>query len=187
MAIIILVVFYNSSVFAQEFDAGLKAGINSSKVTGTYATAKTGYVYGVFIEIKFKNQIGIHVEGLIAQQNSSRGDLDIEMTYFKVPLVCKYHTSNKFNFYAGPQLGFVIDDNFNEFLIPQDGGTDQLKSEPIDISGVIGIGYEIINGLCLDGRFDFGFNDVYRLIYRSDLATGTRTLALTASLEYTFF
>ena len=167
-----------------------RQGGNLSKIKGSWKSAnKLGYTFWAFIGIKFSNNIGIQAEALYSQQGSSdsKGGFDAEVVYFKVPLVCKYYISNGINFYAGPQLGFVIDDNFNEFLIPQDGGTDQLKSEPIDISGVIGIGYEIINGLCLDGRFDFGFNDVYRLIYRSDLATGTRTLALTASLEYTFF
>ena len=168
-----------------DFDAGIKAGVNLSKLTGLYADSKTGHVYGVFIEVKFKNNVGIQAEGLYAQQNSSRGDWDLEMTYFKVPLVCKYHTSNKFNFYAGPQLGFVMKDNIEEqSMFPN--GDSAYSSEPIDISGVFGIGYEIIKGLGVDARLSFGTTDVFKSTDRPDLLIGAKTLVYTASIQYSF-
>ena len=56
---------------------------------------------------------------------------------------------------AGPQFGVLIDESLTETL--DDDYKEIVESE---ISGIIGIGYDLPFGLRIDGRYNFGLTDI---------------------------
>ena len=137
---------------AQGIDLGFKAGVNFAKLTDAAnlnSDSKTGYTFGVFAGVKFTKKIAIQGDILY----SAQGLKDLDLNYVNVPIVLRYFIFKKLNLQVGPQFGFIVDDNVKELL----GGTDD--SESFDISGVVGIGYDLPLGFRVAGIYNFGFSD----------------------------
>lgn len=138
-------------ISAQGIDLGIKAGANFATITdATDASNKTGFTAGVFAGIKFSDKVGVQGDVLFSQQGAKFDTGEVDLNYVTVPLVLKYYLTENFNLHAGPQFGFLIDDNLDPLL----------EAEPTDVSGVVGLGYDLILGLRLSGRYNFGFTEI---------------------------
>lgn len=136
---------------AQGIDLGIKAGVNFATITDVSdASNKTGFTGGVFAGIKISDKVGVQGDVLFSQQGAEVDASEVDLNYVTVPLVLKYYLTENFNLHAGPQFGFLIDDNLDPLL----------EAEPTDVSGVVGIGYDLFFGLRLSGRYNFGFTDI---------------------------
>lgn len=140
---------------AQELDLGLKAGANFanfSDAKGLDMSSKTGFQFGAFAAIRTGN-IGIQPELLYSQQGAKFKSKDIDLNYVNVPVMVKYYIFNGLNIQAGPQFGFVVDDNIGKVF---SGIGDGVKANKFDLSGLVGIGLDLPFGIRLDGRYNFG-------------------------------
>lgn len=142
---------------AQELDLGLKAGANFSDfsdVKGLDMSSKTGFQVGAFAAIKMGN-LAIQPELLYSQQGAKFKSKDIDLNYVNVPVMIKYYIISGLNIQAGPQFGFVVDDNLGKVFT---GINDGVKSNKFDMSGLVGIGFDLPLGIRLDGRYNFGLS-----------------------------
>ncbi len=140
---------------AQGIDLGVKAGLNFANLTDAAnlnSDSKTGYTFGIFAGIKFTKKIAIQGDILY----SAQGLKDLDLNYVNVPIVLRYFVFKKLNLQVGPQFGFIVDDNVKK-LFQNEGINDESKS--FDMSGVIGLGYDLPLGFRVAGIYNFGFSD----------------------------
>lgn len=148
--LIVLTAFLTTSVISQEIDLGLKAGANFASITDAsnlLTSNRTGFLIGVFAGVKFSDKLGIQGDLLYSQQGANSDPKDIDLNYINVPIVLKYYLIQGFNLQAGPQFGFIVDDN--------------IEAESFDLAGVLGLGYDFPFGIRIEGRHNFGLTDVF--------------------------
>lgn len=155
--LIVLTAFLTTSVISQEIDLGLKAGANFASITDASGLSnRTGFLIGVFAGVKFSDKLGIQGDLLYSQQGAKLDPKDINLNYINVPIVLKYYLVQGFNLQAGPQFGFIVDDNIKDLL--------GIEAESFDLAGVLGLGYDFPFGIRIEGRHNFGLTDVFNSI-----------------------
>lgn len=150
-----LVLFVGTTAFSQSIDLGIKAGANFANISDASGLSnKTGFQAGIFGGIKFSDKLGIQADLLYSQQGAKFSGGDFDLSYVNVPVVLKYYLFQGLNLQAGPQFGFVVDDNITKVF------GSIAKAEKTDVSGVVGAGYDFPFGIRFDARYNFGLTDV---------------------------
>lgn len=161
VAVIILFIGVNS--YSQEFDLGVKGGINFSNIYGLEPLNleyKEGIVVGVFAGIKFSDRIGLQVDALYSEQGAKfTGSGKFELTYLNVPVVLKYYLVDDQPLYiqVGPQVGVLLKDDLRTVI---DNTSIKADGNDTDISAVMGMGYDFPYGIRIEGRFNLGITNV---------------------------
>lgn len=169
-----------TTAFSQELDLGIKAGANFANISdASDFSNKTGFQAGIFAGVKFTDKVGIQADMLYSQQGAEFDGGEFDLTYINVPVVLKYYIIQGLNIQAGPQFGFVVDDEIS-FNVLGDINT-KAKAEDFDLSGVVGAGYDFPLGLRLDARYNFGLTDVSKI----DGADGKNSV-FSLALGYSF-
>jgi len=125
--ILILTVFVSFKTQAQAIDAGIKAGVATSQISGDgYAGFnKAGIIFGGFAKINLVDKHHIQFEITYTQKGSRRnprtseGDNDfflLRLDYIEVPLIYQYDYKS-FTFEAGPYIGALV----NNYLEDENG------------------------------------------------------------------
>lgn len=158
--VLLIALVISVSGISQSIDLGVKAGVNFSSINldNVASSSITGFQAGVFAGIKFSDKLGVQADVLYSKQGAeltvSNVLQQIDLSYVNVPIVLKYYVFQGLNIQVGPQFGFVINDNIKEIL------AGQVDAKSADISGVVGLGYDLPLGLRVDARYNFGFSDV---------------------------
>ena len=149
---------------AQQYQFGLKGGLNISNFTGgdfsnISKSALIGIHAGGYIGFGIGQNLWIQPELLISSQGAklSQGvppkDTTYKMTYLAVPLMLKYHTDGGFFFEAGPQFGFKISEkNPNQSI--------SSFAKGLDFAVAAGLGFQAKSGLGIYGRYVAGISKV---------------------------
>ena len=156
--LIVLTLIVSTSLFAQGVDFGIKAGVNFANITDASGLDnRTGFVAGIFLGGKFNDNLGIQADLLYSQQGAKFNAGDFNLDYVNVPIVLKYFVAQGLNIQLGPQFGVIINDDAQTVI----GETiNDIATNNFDISGVVGLGYDLPMGIRLDGRYNFGLTDV---------------------------
>jgi hypothetical protein len=174
---ILAVVFLISVTgISQSIDLGVKAGANFSSINVEDASSSsiTGLQAGVFAGLKLAGKIGVQADLLYSKQGAeimfSDGLKQIDLSYVNVPIVLKYYIFLGLNVQAGPQFGFKIDDNIAEII------TEDIEAKGADISGIVGLGYDLPLGLRVDARYNFGFSNVFEVPGQNNTTDSNNTV-----------
>jgi len=174
LSLLVLVMVFSVQSFSQGLDFGIKAGMNFANITdATGLTNKTGFVVGVFAGVKLNDKLGVQGDLLYSQQGAEFDGGEIDLNYVIIPIVIKYYITESLNLQAGPQFGFVVDDNIKEVF----NGISEAES--FDLSAVIGAGFEFPFGIRVSGRYNIGLTDIMKL------GDGKNTVA-TVAVGYSF-
>jgi len=159
LVVLVFAVLISTTSFSQGLDFGIKVGANFSSISdATGFSNKTGFTGGIFAALKFGDKFAIQPELLYSQQGAEVNGKNIDLTYVNVPVVIKYYLFKGLNLQAGPQFGFVVDDNVKEVF----KNINILgEAKPGDVSAVAGLGYDLPFGLRVDGRYNFGLTDTF--------------------------
>lgn len=155
----IITLFIGTIAFSQEIDLGIKAGANFANVSDVdKLSSKTGFQAGIFAGIKFSEKVGVQADVLYSQQGAEFDSGKFDLNYVNVPIVLKFYLVQGLNVQAGPQFGFILDDDIYEVRL----GTNSIEAhaEKSDVSAIIGAGYDFPFGFRLDARYNFGLSDV---------------------------
>lgn len=146
---------------AQHFQLGVKAGPNISNFTGgnfdaVKKKALVGVHAGTYLRIKFGN-FAIQPEAMISTQGAKIDSLpgvhDWKITYINVPVLLQYYFNKSFYLEAGPQVGFVTNQDFADQTI-RDFAND------LDLSIAMGFGVRSKSGLGIGMRYNAGVSKV---------------------------
>lgn len=144
---------------AQEVDFGIKVGANFANINDAKnidLSSKTGLTAGIFLGLKY-NKFAIQPEVLYSQQGGDSDFGGFDLDYINVPVMLKYYLiGNLLNIQAGPQFGFVVNDDFPS----KDDAGDQIKANSFDFSAAVGAGLDLPFGLSVDARYNFGVTEI---------------------------
>ena len=178
-----------SSTFAaaQEFVYfGAKGGFTFSNIYGggfsdfEGAKTRTAYQFGVLAQIPITDKFSIQPEVLYSVQefdlrgDGNQPDIEHQLDYIDVPVLVKYYMTTGLNLEAGPQVGFVVDEQVGAGDLFNDYGNN------IEISLGLGVSWEFDNYF-LYGRYNASATKLYDL---PDV--NARNLVVQAGLGYMF-
>ncbi|WP_299212254.1 porin family protein [uncultured Aquimarina sp.] len=147
------------NVNAQDFNLGVKGGLNFATLTGENNAEigwTTDFNLGVIGEIKISDKFSLQPELMYSGQgygSSVDSEGIIALNYLNVPLIAKYYVTKGLSIEAGPQIGF---------LLSTKGGTntnkDQFKTTDFGVN--FGLGYKLDNGLYFSARYNLGLTNI---------------------------
>lgn len=161
--IFIAFVFLSTTSFSQSKECncsiGIKMGVNFSSITDASGLSnRTGYQAGFFAGVKFNDFTGIQADLLYSQQGAEYQSDKIDLNYINIPVLFKYYFIRGLNIQAGPQFGFVIDDNIEDI---EDFYDDIVEAEKFDLTGVVGVGYDLFTRIKIEARYNFGLTEIF--------------------------
>ncbi|TSE04123.1 MULTISPECIES: porin family protein [Aquimarina] len=144
----IAVISFSVSSNAQDIKFGFKGGVNFATLNGDDVNdnldGRTGYHIGAVLQVSLAETIALQPELLYSAQGIEDTDID----YLNLPVLVKLKFAKIFSVEAGPQFGFVVNDDF-----------EVGDPESFDLSGAVGAGVEF-GPFFGQLRYNFGFTDV---------------------------
>lgn len=157
-----------STLFAQNFQLGVKGGINVSNFVGSSfdnvdKKAIVGFQGGAFLSLLFGDHVALQPEAVFSSQGAKvstvNGDERWRVSYLNVPVNLKFRFNGGFYLEAGPQLGFKLNEN-----VPNGpGGTAEDFAKNLDFSIDAGLGFHGKSGLGIGARYAVGISKVGNL------------------------
>ncbi len=148
---------------AQKLYYSARAGMNLADKTNTSGKFKTGLNFGVSAEYMFSPAWAAELGAYYSMQGSrfKFANTDLQHDYILFPLIAKYYTYKRINFFAGPQLGVKASVNKQVFGNKQyeKERTDGDMVKPVDISAVIGAGYLFTSGFTVSANVNVGLTN----------------------------
>ncbi|WP_108807467.1 porin family protein [Aquimarina spinulae] len=145
----IAVIGFSISSNAQDIKLGFKGGVNFATLNGDNVNdnldGRTGYHIGAVVQIGLSDMFAVQPELIYSAQGIENTDID----YLNLPVLVKFKFAKFFSAEAGPQFGFVVNDNYP-------AGTDP---ESFDLSAAVGAGVEF-GSFFGQLRYNIGFTDI---------------------------
>ncbi len=180
----------STTAFAQNFELGLKGGVNVSNFTGgnfqdAKAKSLVGFHAGAFVSFFLGNNFAIQPEVLFSSQGakleSATNKSNLEVSYINVPILAKYRFDNGFYIEAGPQIGFRAKD------LSSGSGTVEEHAKKTDLSLAAGLGFHSKMGLGIGARYTAGLSKVGDFDASAGIDPNFKNGVLQFSLFYTLF
>jgi hypothetical protein len=149
----------SNTASAQAF--GVRAGANISDISGNglNTDAKTGLYVGVYKEIPLvKSLLFVQPEIQYSQEGFSTDTGDVKIDYITVPILAKVYAVKLLSFETGPQFGFPISDNLDNYPFFKLTGTE---TESVVTSWAFGMSLNLPLGLSINGRYISSLNDTF--------------------------
>ena len=172
---------------------GLSAAYARTQLTsineGYKGQGHSAYQAGLTADVYVSEVVSFHPELLYTMQyydqaDAGRPELNRDITYLNLPLLARYHAGGLF-FEAGPQLNLPLT------VKDEDGGSVKSEARSLSLDYVVGLGYQLPQGLSLGVRYDGGLTPVFKEYDTSAtpslLSTGKlKTSTFLLVLGYTF-
>ncbi len=154
---------YAITANSQAIDAGIKAGVAASQISGDGYSGfnKAGVIFGGFAKINLRDQHHIQFEITYTQKGSrknpktSEGDTDfflLRMDYIEVPILYQYDYKS-FTFEVGPYVSTLVnsylEDENGPFSIPS--SLSQFKN--FDVGVTAGAAFNLNEHIIMSWRF----------------------------------
>lgn len=155
--------------FAQRtpfLQAGVKAGVNITKIDGKSFNDefKYGYSVGAFLAVKVGEKWQIQPEVLLNQYNTKTASTfdtlykgisfkNVSLNYICIPVLLNYSPTRFFTLQAGPQFGILKDKSAGLF----DNGKNAFKNGDLSMLG--GVQLNIAN-FKISGRYVIGLSNI---------------------------
>jgi len=194
-AILLFCGFLALNIKAQNFGGGFILGLSTSQVGGDNLAGfhKASLLIGIFANKNISEYLSFQMEMTYTQKGSNNPKMtdyshpDISLSYVEVPLLLKYHQSNKLKIESGLLTGYLIDGYYNDI-----SGEMPNKINPFvnyDIGVLIGIDYKYSENISLNTRLS---NSILPIGNEDDLTCyncytkGKYNSVLSFSLYYNF-
>ena len=134
---------------AQDIKFGFKGGVNFSNINGDNLDnidGRTGYHIGAVAQVGLTDMFALQPELVY----SAQGIENLDIHYINIPVLLKFKFAKLFSVEAGPQLGFIINDEYT-----------LVEPESFDFSGAVGVGVEF-GSFFGQLRYNIGFTDIVK-------------------------
>lgn len=163
------ILLFSISAQSQAFSVGPKVGYNSAELKGSSFknfhenNSQNGMHVGVFAEIRFDKfaiqpEVYYSTEGGEWQANFDNGSVkhNFDLNYIHVPLLFKYYLTNGIAIEAGPQAGFLM----NNDVKFSDLDPNSPKFNTFDFSVNVGLSVNLPLNLMVSARYNAGLTNV---------------------------
>ncbi len=168
--LLLLTAIVVTQLASAQFNLGVKAGANITKIDGQAFRDEFKYVYhlGGFAEIGLGKKLMLQPEVLFNQYqtrvDSSFSSIyehaldvsnyrDVKLNYLSIPLILNYRLGNVLSLQAGPQFGILLDQEKNLL----ENGESAFSEGDFSMVGGAQIN---ISKLRLSGRYVVGLNNI---------------------------
>lgn len=130
---------------------GVKAGLNMTNFGGDADTdGATGFYVGGLVDFTIGENFHLQPELLYSMEGAKTDDVDLGVSYIRIPVMFKYYVMEGLNLQAGPEIAFKAgaDDEIDEGIKSMDYGIG------------VGAAYELTNGLMFDLRYNLGLANI---------------------------
>lgn len=154
----LLLGFTFSTISAQEFEFGVKGGINIASIGGgSYAgvsglSSKVGLHLGGVVESPISDKLSIQGELLYSLQGSKWNYSSVDnlsLSYINLPVLAKYYFIEGLSAEAGPLVGFLISSN-----------ADNADFATLDLAFTIGASYKLNENIFFSLRYNKGLANI---------------------------
>lgn len=156
MLLTMFIIFGTLTVNAQGLRFGVKGGANFAKLDGKDVDADnlTSWYAGALLEINVFQNFSVQPEVLYSSQGAKvDGFGDFKLDYINVPVLAKFYLiSDMLSLEAGPQFGFLVNDNVEQ----------QFEAKSFDFAAIGGIGLNITDNFFAQARYVVGLTDTTR-------------------------
>lgn len=172
---VLVVAFAVVNVNAQA-SFGIKGGVNFASLMGDVSSGvkyRTAFNVGLVAEVETSSTTSVQPEILYSSQGfkfdggrvGGIDGVDVEadtykLDYLNIPIVFKYYINEGFSFETGPQLGFLLSSKTENGTVNSDELNNLLTTATFD--WLIGFGYKFDNGFNVNGRYNFGFTNIWK-------------------------
>jgi hypothetical protein len=150
-------------VAAQGIAGGVEAGVTLSRVSpdaaGQSVSMSPGLLAGAYLDIPFVTLVGIHIEGLYVQKNSSLGGgTDLKLDYIEIPVLAKLKLFKGIYMLEGIGIGIPV----RARVQPSSGAERDISSQVTtpDIGLIIAGDVPVSGHAAIELRYDGGFRNV---------------------------
>lgn len=160
----IVVMSFSMVSNAQDINLGVKGGINFANINGSDLDydGRTGYHVGLVGEVSLAGTFAVQPEIIYSAQGAKLGDIDLNVDYLNIPILAKLKFADIVSVEAGPQFGFVINDDLSEAF------GEIIEAETFDLSGAVGASAKFTKFFA-QIRYNFGLTEIVK---DSDLKNG---------------
>lgn len=159
-----------------DMNFGAKAGFGFSTFNGRdfiNITPKAGFYVGGVVEIPvFMENLFLQPELILQLQGADIGTSNLNLLYVHLPIMAKYHITEAIAVEFGPQIGFLLADNWDEDL-------SLINTNKLNVGLNIGGGYRMDENFYFQLRFSPGFTNVIE-------ETKTKNFAIQIGANYFF-
>lgn len=179
-----LIIFSESILHAQNFKFGLLTGFdianarltNKPDIEGDlriyypmisfnangYIGFRSARFWGLSVEPGFIQKGGVQ----LMNKEDKKDDLKFKLNYIQIPILADFYLTNKLFISIGPELAYML----NAKVKSKDNSNDisDIYDNDFEISGLIGINYNIIKKLDIALRYSHGLSYTMKIIWRGD-------------------
>lgn len=163
-------ILLSTSAFAQNFEFGVKAGLNLATMTKSDGAAKfrPGIHAGAFAEYVINDYVGVQAELLYSMQGTrvkedgATGTLKLD--YIVLPILAKIYVIEGLSVDLGPQFGYMVSAKAKE-KVDGESSTINVYDDPslkkFDVSVGMGLSYKLPYNLVVSARYNLGLTKIY--------------------------
>tara|TARA_B100000767_G_C19709699_1_gene512189 strand:- start:189 stop:779 length:591 start_codon:yes stop_codon:yes gene_type:complete len=152
----IMILFISNNINSQEFNAGIKAGVSTSQVSGDNLAGfhKAGLLIGGYVNRNINQLLSLQLEMIFIQKGSSNTNknnpiAEIYLDYIEVPLLLIYRQSENIFIESGIHTSALINGYYHDLYGRLE---NQNQFDNFDLGFIIGMNYKINNKLSLNTR-----------------------------------
>ncbi|PRY87656.1 outer membrane protein with beta-barrel domain [Mongoliibacter ruber] len=156
LSFVIFGLMTTQNLFAQ---VGLRTGINVANLNGYSFDSRVAFRAGAYYGFELMDKIKVE-PGLYFSQKGIKSDVEAvndRLSYIDVPVVVRYGVTEKLNVFAGPQASVLAARRFEG---PDGVSRATSTIRGYDLAAVLGVAYEIYNGVGIQVGYDFGLIDL---------------------------
>lgn len=159
--------FFVMATYAQDpAKFGLKAGLNLSRLSlsnDVKTDFRTGFHFGglshIHLTPSFSLQPEVYFSTQGAEYEAGNNDMVEKLSYINIPVLFQYNFANGFRLQGGPQLGVLVDSEFEMNGVETNTSSDNYNN--VDFSIPVGLSYLGYSGFGIDLRYNIGISNVY--------------------------
>ncbi len=171
MTALALMACASTTLMAQDWSFGAKAGLNLTGVSNSEMGIKAGYSVGGIAKYNFNSDFAFKGEILFSGQGAQESEDGVEakflLNYLNVPMLASYNIIDGFSIGAGIQPGFLLGAKGKATAEEiGDGASVEVdvmeECNKIDFSIPVEVCYDFENGIHIGMRYAIGVTDVFK-------------------------
>ena len=153
---------------------GVKGGVNFATVNGDgfdSPDSRTSFHVGALAEFPLAEMFSVQVEALYSGQGfeynvpdipfvSEGGKVEYQLDYITVPVLAKVYLFKGFSIEAGPQFGFLVNEEIDSAPNDDDGDTNTDAAKDFEFGFAGGVTFQTDMGLFATARYTQGVTEI---------------------------
>jgi len=162
------------NTLSREVSFGVKGGVNFATINGDgfdSPDSRTSFHVGALAEFPLADIFSIQVEALYSGQGfeyntpetflTDSRKIEYQLDYITVPVLAKVYLFKGFSLEAGPQFGFLVNEELDSAPNDNDGDTNTDEAKDFEFGFAGGVTFQTDMGLFATARYTQGVTEIF--------------------------